>query len=165
MAPVLDRVAAALGGRGVRVVKFDTDEPGSTLADRLRIERSCLCNIANALQALGDFSRAVQCQKRCLKLALDARDATLARTARGNLEVSILSELDAQLPADSQEQAAMRRQVDELEQQNSALKKDLAQGRVGVLAQMGHQFNHVMRQARSGAHGGPSQRVERCRTR
>ena len=65
-----------------------------------------------------------------------------------------LDALDAQLPADSQEQAAMRRQVDELEQQNNALKKDLAQGRVGVFAQMGHQFNHVMRQARSGAHGG-----------
>ena len=65
-----------------------------------------------------------------------------------------LDALDAQLPADSQEQEAMRRQVDELEQQNSALKKDLAQGRVGVFAQMGHQFNHVMRQARRDGGGG-----------
>jgi hypothetical protein len=33
---VLDRVAAALGARA-RVCKFDTDEPGATLADRLQI--------------------------------------------------------------------------------------------------------------------------------
>ena len=36
MSPVLDRVAAALGARA-RVRKFDTDEPGATLADRLQI--------------------------------------------------------------------------------------------------------------------------------
>ena len=34
---MLDRVARALGARA-RVVKFDTEEPGSTLADRLAIE-------------------------------------------------------------------------------------------------------------------------------
>ena len=37
MAPVLDRVARALGARA-RVVKFDTEESGSTLAGRLAIE-------------------------------------------------------------------------------------------------------------------------------
>ena len=61
--------------------------------ERLYIERVAACNIANALYQLGEHPRAVTAHKRCLKLALDARDAQLAKTARANLECALLAEL------------------------------------------------------------------------
>ena len=61
--------------------------------DRLHVERVAKCNIGNALYRLGEFPRAVTAHKRCLKLALDSRDAQLAKTARDNLECALLAEV------------------------------------------------------------------------
>ena len=65
-------------------------------ADRLRCERVASCIMGNAWQRHGDYSRAVALHKRALALSLAARDAHLARRARNNLQISMLSEADRQ---------------------------------------------------------------------
>lgn len=64
---------------------------------RQLVERVSCCNLANAMQQTGAFSRAVWLQKRCLQLSLSARDARTAQMSRDNLHVALLSEMGERL--------------------------------------------------------------------